>query len=879
MDLTHTSPANDVRRLGLKYFAHIAFGLTVIVMVVLGWVLYDATVQSRESTRRVTHTLEEIRAIEEFSDAMILADSAHRGFLFSGRTGFLPERDKALEKVRAATASIKKLTMESADQQRRMGRLEQLIAERVAMMQEDVKQRPDQGGVVDIPGARAASQLGRQLTARIDDLTGEMEQEELRLLEVRRADEQQRHGRALIIVIAAIVVSIVVLFPGYVGFVFQARARDRVERILADMAGNLPCAIYRCRSDPQDVTRQRFEFVSGSVSHLFGVTRESLLGNADALWACVHADDKPALIAAIELAARTQAPLSHAFRVRNLAGEFRWICDTATVRKDPAGSFLWNGYWADITKQKLLESELQQAGAVADTANRAKSVFLATMSHEIRTPMNGVLGMLELLSLTKLDAAQRATLNVVRESGNSLQRIIDDILDFSKIEAGKLEVRPEAASVITTLEAVRDVYSGVASSKGLLLKCTIDPRIHRALMFDPMRLRQILNNLVSNALKFTDKGQVEIDARLVAQAEHADQVRFSVKDTGIGISPDDQARLFQPFVQAAGEASPRFGGTGLGLTICQRLAKLMGGSINMVSQPGAGTTVSVELSMPRADPQMLANAEPVTAHDWLVTTAKQRRLAPHVAAAEAEGTLVLIADDHPTNRSLIERQVNMLGYATESAGDGVEALAKWKSGRFGMLITDCNMPEMNGYELARSIREIEFANDGSKRIPIVACTANALGSEAEVCFAAGMDDYLAKPIEMKSLLTKLDRWLPIPQIAVSVDPTVLAAISGGDKEKERSFLADFRRVNDTDAANLNTAADNGELLDLASAAHRINGASKMVGADALATACQRLEVACRDGDWTEIRKVMIIFKRELDNVNAYCLEAGCTLPS
>jgi PAS domain S-box-containing protein len=552
------------------------------------------------------------------------------------------------------------------------------------------------------------------------------------------------------------------------------------------------------------------------------------------------------------------------------------------------------GICQDVTEQKEKEREilrlnaaLEKRAAEVEAANRAKSTFLATMSHEIRTPMNGVLGMVELLALTRLDAEQRTTLEIVRESGRSLLRIIDDILDFSRIEAGRLEVRPEAASIKEVIEGVFNIYSGNASSKGLLLKPVVDPQISPAVWVDPGRLRQILSNFVSNAIKFTSEGIIEIKADLIERVDAEDRVRFSVKDTGIGISPENQQQLFQPFRQADGEITRRYGGTGLGLTICRRLADLMGGSIEMVSELGKGTTIILTLSLPIADPQDLPEAEPEVTRDLLSSTTRMRRLAPSVAQAETEGTLVLLVDDHPTNRLLLVRQVKTLGYAAESAQNGVDALDKLQSGRFKMVITDCNMPEMDGYELARSIRRHESAN-GAGRIPIIACTANALGGEAETCFAAGMDDYLAKPVELTQLLTKLDQWLPIPEAdaapseqsrihsdppapgaAAPVDRSVLAEISGGDAAAERDILLDFRRVNDEDAAMLKQAVTNSDIPQVTRASHRIKGACKMVGAMELASVCEHIEHASRANDWNTIQVYMGAFHQEWMRLNAY----------
>jgi CheY-like chemotaxis protein/two-component sensor histidine kinase len=491
--------------------------------------------------------------------------------------------------------------------------------------------------------------------------------------------------------------------------------------------------------------------------------------------------------------------------------------------------------------------------------------------------MNGVLGMLELLSLTTLDSGQRATLDVVRESSNSLQRIIDDILDFSKIEAGKLDVRPEAASIATAVAAVCNIYTGNASGKGIDLRSSVDPRISAAVMVDPMRLRQILNNLVANALKFTTRGYVEMRAELVARADGEDRVRFSVADTGIGISLQDQALLFQPFVQTAADSTLHVGGTGLGLTICQRLANMMGGSIEMVSQVGVGTTMKFELSLPIADAQEYSAANAVSPVDFMKTT-RMRRMAPDIAGAQAEGTLALLADDHPTNRVLIVRQINALGYAAESVSNGFEALEKWKTGRFGIVFTDCNMPEMNGYDLARGIREFESVS-GARRTPIIACTANALSGAAEACFAAGMDDYLAKPVNLAMLSKKLDYWLPLARQTAPLDRSALADLTGGDMQAEREILNDFRRVNDEDAAMLRRAVDKSDFAAIATASHRIKGASRMIGATALAGVCEHLERASSASDWESVASNLDVFGHELERLNAYCEEDTWALPT
>jgi CheY-like chemotaxis protein len=491
------------------------------------------------------------------------------------------------------------------------------------------------------------------------------------------------------------------------------------------------------------------------------------------------------------------------------------------------------------------------------------------MSHEIRTPMNGVLGMLELLSLTRLDAEQRTTLEIVRDSGRSLLRIIDDILDFSKIEAGKLEVRPEAASIRAIVENVVGIYSGNASSKALVLKATVDPRIGPALFVDPLRLQQILNNLVSNAIKFTSKGHVAVDATLVDRKDGVEVIRLSVTDTGIGIAEEMQAALFQPFTQAGGAIAAAFGGSGLGLSIGQRLAQLMGGSIKMSSVLGKGTIMSLTLPLRVAEEGL----PPVT--DTSFSAADARRTAPAVDAAEEEGTLVLIVDDHPINRLVLMRQVTALGYANETAEDGRVALEMWTSGRFALVITDCNMPVMDGYALARAIRDVE-AGSGLPRTLILACTANALRGESENCFAAGMDDYLAKPVELSTLRSKLDHWLPLRTRrapASILEASALHEVTGGDPGMQREVFARYLAENSSDVADLHRAIETRDATQATHAAHRINGASKTIGAAALGEVVERIEGAARREDWASIVGSVEAFRREVARLNAYLARA------
>jgi signal transduction histidine kinase/HPt (histidine-containing phosphotransfer) domain-containing protein/ActR/RegA family two-component response regulator len=529
--------------------------------------------------------------------------------------------------------------------------------------------------------------------------------------------------------------------------------------------------------------------------------------------------------------------------------------------------------FVDITDHKRAEIELVAARDAAEAGSQAKSNFLAVMSHEIRTPMNAVIGLLELLRLSPLDAEQRETVDTVRESGQSLLRLIDDVLDFSKIEAGKLVLHLEPSSLARLFESAHHAFAGVASHKGVLLTQRLDARIAPALLVDRLRLRQIVNNLLSNAIKFTERGQVELTAELIEHTEGGDRVRISVRDTGIGIEAQALKGLFVPFSQADAGVQRRYGGTGLGLAICQRLAELMGSTIEVQSAPGVGSRIGLTLMLGRAEQAEPHESRPQAIE--AIARALEGRSTPTADAARAEGRLILVVDDHPVNRRMLARQLNVLGYAVKTAADGHEALAHWRGGGFGLVITDCQMPGMDGYQLARAIRQAEAGS--GQRLPIVACTANVSREALDQCHAVGMDDALTKPLELATLKQQLDRWLPCEAMLGSdefdepppldTDFAAIAELAQGDAALQRELLEDFRSANGGDLRAAARAVHDVAIDDVRRAAHRIKGAATTVGAARLAEAATRLERAAHAGDWHRVSSAWAPLQEECERLD------------
>jgi PAS domain S-box-containing protein len=515
---------------------------------------------------------------------------------------------------------------------------------------------------------------------------------------------------------------------------------DRTERSEARL--NMAVALADLHVWEMDYGRR--ELVKAGAEDTFFVepqTYESLFKD---IYVAVDPRDRALVEEAWRQHVEDGTPYRPEYRVARSDGKEVWVEGATELFTDDKGRpQRLVGAMQNITRRKLAERELMQAKDDAEAANRAKSTFLATMSHEIRTPLNGVLGMAQAMAVEELSDTQRERLDVIRQSGETLLAILNDVLDLSKIEAGKLQLEESQFDISELAEGALAAFLALAEDKGVAFDLRVEAKAAGTYRGDSTRVRQILYNLISNALKFTEAGEVRITV-----GRRQNDLILEVCDSGIGISPDQLKSLFQKFEQADASTTRRYGGTGLGLAICRELAQLMGGDIEARSRTGEGATFTVRLPLAK----LAANpVKPVKA----AATVKPR---PDEAAAPLR---VLAAEDNPVNQLVLKTLLGQAGVDLVLVSDGAAAVAAWEDGTWDVVLMDVQMPEMDGPTATRRIRARE-AETGRARTPIIALTANAMAHQVADYARAGMDGFVAKPIEVARLFTAIEAALASP---------------------------------------------------------------------------------------------------------------------
>ncbi len=531
-------------------------------------------------------------------------------------------------------------------------------------------------------------------------------------------------------------------------------------------------------------------------------------------------------------------------QMRHRDGHLIWMRMNGKLvdaEKPEVGS-IW--VFEDISEQKAVEAELIRAKEAAESASVAKSQFLATMSHEIRTPMNGILGMAQLALMPGMSEAEREDcLRTLLDSGQALLTLLNDILDLSRVEAGKVALELCAFSPAAIITDAEKLFRQAANARGVRLTSVWHGDAEALYEGDPMRLRQMLTNLVGNAVKFTHEGEIRIEGRVERCDEHLSRVEFSVSDTGIGIAPETRHLLFEPFSQADSSTTRKYGGTGLGLSIVRGLAQAMNGEVGVDSEPGKGSRFWFRVPLP-----------------LLVAEAGREVAAPAAIAPAAKTAHILLVEDNLTNRRLIMAMLGRVGYTVDVAENGEEALARVMQAPPDVVLMDVQMPVMDGLEATRRIREWERAQ-GRTPLPIIALTADAFEDDRQRCLAAGMNDYLTKPIDFSVLQVLIAQWQPAAAPASPAgenevfDAAGLMRRMNGDPALARALLELARTDIDRALEALREALARGDAGDALRAVHAIKGMALEVGAALLGRRAASLEAPLRDGRLPESEAV------------------------
>ena len=826
--MTGPSPATHAR---ISTLFDLPLALGFILLVCCGasasWLFY----QQRQADEWVRHTLtveNELSQLEIYG-LKVAVDVRNDMLAPDHRTSV--DIDVAHSRFTHDLEQLRRLTADNPSQLRRIAILRQLSDQRFEAIKLAITAKGD--GRANEAGALIVAPQSRARSQQVTDVINSIRAEEVRLLQLRKARSVKVSRFASSALAASLLLAlflVILVFPERRARIRALAAakraleddillREIAEAKLAHLVENTTDAIVRI--DLAGICL----FASPAVREVQGYEPENLVGQS--VFQRIHPSDETPLLAEFER--MRSGDIDHSrvtYRASDprIADSWNWLEASCRLIRDHAGLPLEiMASVRDVTERKLLEGELEAAREKAELASQAKAQFLANMSHEIRTPMNGVLGFTELLLANQLSSEQRKRAELIDSSGRAMMRLLNDILDFSRIEAGQMKISSEPFDLRHALGTCIKLVSPAVARKGLELEMVIGPSVPRMVAGDGLRLRQIVLNLLGNAVKFTDEGKIELRVHRDPGDEHF--LRIEIQDTGIGIEADRQRAIFDEFVQADNTIASRFGGSGLGLAITMQLVRLMEGKLELESSPGLGSMFQVSLPLPAAE----------ETGSVMPTIDKSADRLP------ANALRVLLAEDHDVNQQLFMGMLAQLGWRAELASNGAEAVemvenADWDGDPFRAVLMDMQMPVMDGLT---AIQQIRAKGIGPERLPILALTANAYETDVAACFAAGAQAHLAKPVQMQELDRTLRKWVG----GTSVPGTLAHDPSSVHRRYELSKIETLEVLDELVRAG---RFSNQELATAAELLHKLAGVAAMFGEPALGKKARELEVGIND---------------------------------
>lgn len=701
---------------------NLGFILACVIIMIIGVISYLSLTRYINSSTETFKTLKIQTDLEKLYGEYASAKSSVRGFHVTVKEDFVEEYYVTKNLIEKLLEKIERNTADNPVQQDEIKKLRVALNERFEMWENHFAERRTRDMNFSLQLANDKGEwkmVENRIYSSIDKLK-EIEHDEATVASQNLEDFS---SFTIIVVIIGSISAITLILVAVYNMNNSARRREEAEKQVE--------TFFSVSLDLLSISGMdgHFRKISPAWAEVLGYSVEELFKTP--LLDLVHPDDLPKTLAEIEKQKGGGKVMQFENRWRAKDGHYVDL----SWKSVPVGDIMY-GAARDVTKQKIFERELIEAQRNAQAAAKVKTEFLANMSHEIRTPLNGIIGVTDLLESTKLDPEQHRFVTTIRNSGTILLKIINEILDFSKIEAGKLDLESIDFNITTLLENQVSLVGPIAAEKKLQITTSIDSQIPSHVKGDSGRISQILLNLMNNAIKFTDRGSIQVKADLVSKTERDIRVKFSVTDSGIGMTESQVKRIFSPFNQADNSTARKYGGTGLGLSISKKLAEMMGGEINVESAPDKGSTFWFTVNLGFSEIELKAIPKP-----------EQTSL--------KKSLRILVAEDNQVNQMIIKKMLEKLGHTVLVVGNGLEAVNIFKEAPFDMILMDHHMPVMDGMEATKLIRKMD--RPGSPT-PILAFTANVVEESQKAFSEAGVDDFILKPVTINALETVLSKW-------------------------------------------------------------------------------------------------------------------------